>query len=83
MTKTRPTVTMPQIQQYLEQLPDEPYILFVGALRRVKGVQQLLDAYEQLEDAPPLVLIGTWESDSPDRLPPGVQVRAKPAASLR
>ena len=62
------------IQQYLEQLPDEPYILFVGALRRVKGVQQLLDAYEQLADAPPLVLIGTWESDSPDRLPPGVQV---------
>lgn len=62
------------IQQYLGQLPDEPYILFVGALRRVKGVQQLLDAYEQLADAPPLVLIGTWESDSPDRLPPGVQV---------
>ena len=63
-----------EVQQYLEQLPGEPYILFVGALRRVKGVQQLLDAYEQLEEAPPLVLIGTWESDSPDRLPPGVQV---------
>lgn len=63
-----------EVQQYLEQLPDEPYILFVGALRRVKGVQQLLDAYEQLEGAPPLVLIGTWESDSPERLPRGVQV---------
>lgn len=62
------------IQQYLEQLPGEPNILFVGALRRVKGVQQLLDAYEQLQGAPPLVLIGTWESDSPNRLPQGVRV---------
>ncbi len=40
----------------------------------MKGVQQLLDAYEQFERAPPLVLIGTWESDSPDKLPPGVHV---------
>ncbi len=62
------------IQEYLDQLPEEPYILFVGALRRVKGVQQLLDAYEQLEGAPPLVLIGTWENDSPHQLPPGVHV---------
>ena len=63
-----------EIQQYLAQLPAEPFILFVGALRRVKGVQQLLDAYAQLKDAPPLVLIGTWENDSPQRLPPGVHV---------
>jgi glycosyltransferase involved in cell wall biosynthesis len=63
-----------QIQQLLEQLPGEPFILFVGALRRVKGVQQLLDAYEQMEAPPPLVLIGTYESDSPRRLPPGVHV---------
>jgi glycosyltransferase involved in cell wall biosynthesis len=62
------------IQQHLEQLPGEPFILFVGALRRVKGVQQLLDAYEQMEAPPPLVLIGTYESDSPRRLPPGVHV---------
>ena len=62
------------VQKYLDQLPSEPYILFVGALRRVKGVQQLLDAYTQLEGAPPLVLIGTWENDSPHQLPPGVHV---------
>lgn len=62
------------IQGYLDQLPEEPYILFVGALRRVKGVQQLLDGYEQLEGAPSLVLIGTWENDSPRQLPPGVHV---------
>jgi glycosyltransferase involved in cell wall biosynthesis len=62
------------LEQYLDQLPEEPYILFVGALRRVKGVQQLLDAYEQIQGAPPLVLIGTWENDSPRQLPPGVHV---------
>ena len=63
-----------QVERHLDQLPREPFILFVGALRRVKGVQQLLDAYEQLEAAPPLVLIGTYEADSPRRLPPRVHV---------
>lgn len=59
---------------YLEQLPDEPFMLFVGALRRVKGVEQLLAAYELLDDPPALVLIGTLEPDSPTRFPPGVRV---------
>jgi glycosyltransferase involved in cell wall biosynthesis len=36
-------------------------------------VEQLLAAYERLSDAPPLVLIGTLEPDSP-RFPPIVQV---------
>jgi glycosyltransferase involved in cell wall biosynthesis len=48
------------------RLPTQPYILFVGALRRIKGVDVLIAAYDRLTDAPPLVLIGT---PSPDILP--------------
>jgi glycosyltransferase involved in cell wall biosynthesis len=61
-------------QGYVDQLPEQPFILFVGALRQVKGVQQLLDAYQQLISPPPLVLIGTHETDSPNLFPPGVTV---------
>jgi glycosyltransferase involved in cell wall biosynthesis len=56
----------------LAQLPREPFIMFAGALRRVKGVQTLLDAYRLLNSPPPLVLLGTFESDSPRELPAGV-----------
>jgi glycosyltransferase involved in cell wall biosynthesis len=59
----------------LDELPDKPFLLFVGALRRVKGVAELIGAYQQLEDAPPLVLIGTRERDTPE-IPPGVRVLA-------
>jgi glycosyltransferase involved in cell wall biosynthesis len=59
----------------LSRLPDEPFILFVGALRREKGVVPLLAAYTRLEDPrPPLVLLGTRERDTPTSLPPGVVV---------
>jgi glycosyltransferase involved in cell wall biosynthesis len=63
-----------QIQSYLDRLPTEKFILYVGALRRVKGVSQLLTAYARLAAPPPLVLIGTFESDSPREFPPGVVV---------
>jgi glycosyltransferase involved in cell wall biosynthesis len=63
-----------QTQSYLDRLPAEKFILYVGALRRVKGVSQLLDAYARLASPPPLVLIGTFESDSPREFPPGVSV---------
>jgi len=58
----------------LAQLPSDPFILFVGALRRIKGLVQLLEAYEQLRDAPPLVLIGTRADDTPAEFPRNVQV---------
>ena len=64
----------PALQPYLAQLPNEPYILFVGALRRVKGIYELLAAYQRLQEAPPLVLIGTREADSPQVIPPGVHI---------
>lgn len=57
----------------LARLP-ESYILFVGALRRVKGVYVLLEAYERLADPPPLVVVGTREVDAPSAIPPGVTV---------
>jgi glycosyltransferase involved in cell wall biosynthesis len=75
MTETASVTNTPadEARARLAELPDEPFLLFVGALRRVKGVEQLLAAYERLSDAPPLVLIGTLEPDSP-RFPPIVQV---------
>ncbi|MCW2982838.1 MAG: glycosyl transferase group 1 [Conexibacter sp.] len=62
----------PTDRSILNQLPQEPFILFVGALRRVKGVETLLAAYRQLEGAPPMVLLGTLEADTPIDIPPGV-----------
>ena len=64
----------PTIQKYIDQLPAAGYILFVGALRRVKGVYQLLEAYQSLNSPPPLVLVGTMEFDSPREFPAGVTV---------
>ena len=56
-------------------LPQQPYILYVGALREVKGVPLLLEAYERLPaPRPPLVLIGGRTPDTPDSFPAGVTV---------
>jgi glycosyltransferase involved in cell wall biosynthesis len=59
--------------EVLAALPDRPFILFVGALRQIKGIEQLLAAYERLEDPPPLVLIGGRAPDTPP-IPPAVTV---------
>lgn len=42
----------------LAQLPDEPFILFFGDATEDKGAWHLAEAYAQLEDPPPLVLVG-------------------------
>ncbi len=55
----------PPQEHILASLPDEPFILFVGALRPTKGVGVLLEAYRQLESPPPLVFIGTQQPDTP------------------
>lgn len=58
----------------LQQLPREPFVLFVGALRKIKGLEPLLAAYEKLRDPPPLVVIGTRAPDTPAAFPAGVTV---------
>jgi glycosyltransferase involved in cell wall biosynthesis len=63
------------------RLPNQPFILYVGALRRVKGVQLLLDAYDRLADPPPLVLIGPGAPDEPADYPKGATaIRGAPYA---
>lgn len=59
-----------ELAPYLAELPDEPFLLFVGDLRRAKGLHILLEAYAELSGAPPLVLIGKTWHDTPRELPP-------------
>jgi glycosyltransferase involved in cell wall biosynthesis len=64
-------------EQLLKQLPDEEYLLFVGAFGRYKGVDVLLEAYSGLGDAPPLVILGYHTSEYPvqtEQLPANVHV---------
>lgn len=42
----------------LAQLPDEPFVLFFGDVTEDKGAWHLAEAYAQLDDPPPLVLVG-------------------------
>lgn len=55
-------------------LPADGFLLYVGDLRRLKGVNVLLEAYSMLHDAPPLVLIGRRCEDTPRELPRNVML---------
>jgi glycosyltransferase involved in cell wall biosynthesis len=59
-----------EVDAWLAKLPKDPFILFVGAFRKVKGLETLFDAYRRLDSPPPLVLMGTFERDSPPDFPP-------------
>lgn len=63
----------PTIQSYLDQLPKEPFILFVGGLQKRKGIYVLFEAYRKLQNPPPLVLIGYTDPNSPTEFPPNVR----------
>jgi glycosyltransferase involved in cell wall biosynthesis len=71
-----PIAARPELKPWLERLPPEPFILYVGAFRKVKGLETLFEAYERLSEPPPLVLIGTHERDSPTNFPVGATVLA-------
>jgi glycosyltransferase involved in cell wall biosynthesis len=58
----------------LQGLPDGEFILFVGDLMRLKGIDVLLQAYARLERAPALVLIGRRCPDTPSVLPRNVHI---------
>jgi glycosyltransferase involved in cell wall biosynthesis len=61
-------------REVLERLPSEPFMLFVGALQRHKGIGPLLSAYERLSSPPPLVMVGTSWPDTPKEWPARVTV---------
>ena len=50
------------------------YVMFAGALSPHKGVDVLLEAYEELDPAVPLVLVGLRHKDTPHHFPDGVIV---------
>src|SRR5262249_35844187 len=58
----------------LQALPKKKFILFVGDMMRLKGIDVLLKAYASLLRPPPLVLIGRWLADTPTGFPPNVHV---------
>lgn len=64
----------PVDEEILARLPEQPFILFVGALRKVKGIEELCAAYERLESPPPLILAGPLAPDTPEGFPAGVTV---------
>lgn len=65
---------LPVDQEIIAQLPEQPFILFVGALRQVKGIVELCEAYRRLENPPPLILAGPLAPDTPEDVPDGVTV---------
>lgn len=71
---TRPSVPDDSLDFYTEQLPQGDFLLFVGDLRPIKGLEVLLAAYEALVDAPPLVLIGKVWPDTPTEFPPNIHI---------
>ncbi len=49
----------------------------------MKGIRELLEAHARLDDAPPLVIVGTHEIDTPESFPAGVTViEAMPHATV-
>ena len=61
----------PVDEQIVARLPAQSFILYVGAFRKIKGIEELFEAYGQLEEPPPLVLVGTRAPDTPARFPAG------------
>jgi len=65
-------LTGPADPDIMRRLPEEPYMLFVGSFRRIKGDEVLLEAYRRLERPPPLVMIGARSAEPAPDAPPGV-----------
>jgi glycosyltransferase involved in cell wall biosynthesis len=73
----RPPAPTTEAEAFIGRLPSEPFLLFVGALGRLKGLPVLLDAYRRLREAPPLVIIGYPMPETPELLhdlPPNASV---------
>jgi glycosyltransferase involved in cell wall biosynthesis len=71
-------------RRLLDDLPGEYFFLYVGDVRREKGVDVLLDAYGRLGGAPPLVLLSKVWPDWLPELPPNVSLHTDwPNAAVR
>jgi glycosyltransferase involved in cell wall biosynthesis len=64
----------PLDEEMLARLPAEPFVFYVGAFRKIKGIEELFAAYARLDDPPPLVLAGTRAPDTPNEFPEGATV---------
>ena len=62
------------LDPYVAHLPKQEFMLFVGDLRPIKGLDVLLKAYAALQNVMPLVLIGKAWPDTPVDLPQNVLV---------
>ncbi len=67
-------VSVDDISDYVAQLPEGEFLMYVGDLRGAKGLNVLLDAYARFSDAPPLVLIGKVWPETPATFPDNVIV---------
>lgn len=65
------------LAEYLDRLPPDGYLLFVGDVSPDKGLPVLLAAYAGLKAAPPLVLIGRVLFDASTAVPPNVMVMGR------
>jgi glycosyltransferase involved in cell wall biosynthesis len=66
--------SQPVDEEILSRLPAEPFVFYVGAFRKIKGIEELFAAYAQLDNPPPLVLAGTRAPDTPSEFPAGTTV---------
>ena len=57
-----------ELARMTDQLPDSPFLLFVGAFSRQKGIDHLRSAFEAANLPVPLVLIGYSATDAPSWL---------------
>lgn len=70
--------------ELLAALPGEPFLMYVGDFRAIKGFDLLLDAYERSGIVMPLVVVGKRWPETPERLPSGVTMFVEwPNASVR
>lgn len=60
------------LEPYLRQLPAEDFLLFVGVMTAYKGFNVLLQAYSELKNPPPLVVIAPKVPADAPPLPSGV-----------
>jgi glycosyltransferase involved in cell wall biosynthesis len=71
-----------QVAEFVEKLPEEPFIMYAGAFRLDKGLEVLFDAYHRLENPPPLVLMGTMERDTPPLPESAIVLKDVPHAAV-